>query len=751
MVMPGPDTRVVEIRVPGLVGTSGESLLDATSVVDVAGDGIGRLIRPSDRLRRPAPGPVLPTLGRSIPRVLEGYLWSGMTSGGAAKATWALLFPFSLANVAHWMLPPVPAGKWFAKLLGSICRGLLRVASLLLTMLLISQLAVATLDLFAAQCLAPGSSCLPSAPSWLREFAPLRTAVGVVPLLVLIFVLDRIPSSDWRSRSKLHRAPSSSPLQPQDMPRTPGLRTLHTVAALTCVALPLLGGPFQVPSAIVDVVAWSCALALALIALVASTVGFSAGPVIRGGLIGLAVVLVGVAVVRRMPLPAGLSGGGLGGADGTVEALGAAMVVVTVLFALVLIPAALLGRSTWKHLPQRLRPWLGGWAAAPVVAFAGLLGGGFGAGLAVALRELVGERGLRLPDTYVLVTVLWGAGLALAVVLGILGFAVAVPLRRLRRGIPEIVELMEIDKAQEQEAATAWARASWERKHLHHLALAVALAMAAGGVALLVLRFGFKALPGWFTPLSAIGVFALGAMAAGLLRIVFTAATTPKRSRHLGALADLVCFWPRAAHPTVPPSYTLKVVPELADRVKEHLADPGTRVVLSGYNLGSLLTVLAAARVIADLPPEDRERVGLLTAGSPLQWGYQRAFPAMLPQHLLGELFAELDGRWRALCRGTDIFGGGVTTWRHRVVSGKLLGDGYLPGGGTGPLVAEPDDTGVLVLGGDHWLPDPMRGPTGRRRWAPGVLRHNDYVVDGEWDNAVAMAAGLGRPQATNP
>jgi hypothetical protein len=37
--MPGSDTRVVEIRVAGLVGTSGETLLDAVSTVDVAGDG----------------------------------------------------------------------------------------------------------------------------------------------------------------------------------------------------------------------------------------------------------------------------------------------------------------------------------------------------------------------------------------------------------------------------------------------------------------------------------------------------------------------------------------------------------------------------------------------------------------------------------------------------------------------------------------------------------------------------------------
>jgi hypothetical protein len=270
--------------------------------------------------------------------------------------------------------------------------------------------------------------------------------------------------------------------------------------------------------------------------------------------------------------------------------------------------------------------------------------------------------------------------------------------------------------------------------------------MSAGGAALLVLRFGFGLVPGWFGPLSAIGVVALGGLAAGLLRVVYTAARTPQRSRHLGALADLVCFWPRAAHPTVPPCYALKVVPELAARAREHLAEPGTRVVLSGYNLGSLLTVMAAARLAAELPKADLERVGVLTAGSPLQWGYQRAFPALLPQEALERLFADLGGRWRALCRGTDIFGGGVTTWRHSVADRQLHGVGFRPEGGHGPVSATADGNGVLILGGDHWLPDPLRGPTGRHRWAPGVLRHQDYLADAEWDHAVAMAAGLGKP-----
>lgn len=738
MPMPGPDTRVVEIRVAGLVGTSGETLLDAVATVDVAGDGLGRVIRPADRLRRPAPGPVLPALGRSIPRTLEGYLWHGMTSGGAAKATWALLFPFSLANVAFWMLPPVPPGRRLPRVLGAVCRGLLRVAALLLTMLLMGQLAAIALDLFAAQCLAPGSGCLPSIPDGLRT-VPARVTVGVLPLLLVIFVLHRISSASWAVHAESDRV--EGPLRMRTGSGTPSLRGLHTVAALASVALLLLGGPFRVPGTVFDLVVWIATLALVLAAIVAAAIGTDAGRIARRGLIGFAALLVVVAAVRLRPGP-----GRLPGTNGVVEGLGASLVAVTVLFAVFLAPAALLARPGWKHKPRRLRPWAGGWAAAPVLALAGLLGGGFGAGLAEAVRRLSGADHLQVPDTYLLVTVLWGAGLALAAVLSLLGFAVAVPIRRLRRGVPAIVGLMEHDEQQEAQAAAAWARSAWERRHLHHLALTVASAMSAGGAALLVLRFGFGLAPGWFGPLSAIGVFALGALAAGLLRVVYTAARTPQRSRHLGALADLVCFWPRAAHPTVPPCYALKVVPELAARVREHLAEPGTRVVLSGYSLGSLLTVMAAARLSAELPKADLERVGVLTAGSPLQWGYQRAFPALLPQESLEQLFESLDGRWRALCRGTDIFGGGVTTWRHEVSDRQLYGVGFLPEGGCGPLKAKADENGVLILGGDHWLPDPLRGPTGRHRWAPGVLRHQDYVVDAEWDHAVAMAAGLGKP-----
>ncbi|EHR62943.1 hypothetical protein SaccyDRAFT_4122 [Saccharomonospora cyanea NA-134] len=749
--LPGPDTHVVELRVPGLIGTSGDDLLDSTGTVDVDGDGIGRIIRPCDRLRRPAPGPVLRAPGRSVPRTLEGYLWSRMTSGGAAKAAWALLFPFSLVNVAQWMLPP-DSGSRASQTLSAVCRALLRVAALLLTMLLVGQLAVVSLDLLATQCLRPAGACLEAAPSWLRDTASVRTALGLAPLLVLIGVLFVVASTSWEvraSRLREHRPDLPGGTLLDDEQETTTLRCLHTVAALSVVVLMLLGGPLTAPTRTVDAVVW--VLALVLLGFGAGAAALRAhrllGPVPRAGLITLALVLVGVAAVVATPLSGQVSSG----ANATVELVAAALFAVCVLFALLLVPTAIVARRTWSALPRRLRPWVGGWAAAPVLALGALLGGGFGAGLAIAARHML-DSSLALPEGYTLITLLWGAGLVFAALVAVPVFAVAVPLRRVRRGVPEVLRLMETREEDVDEATAAWARAAWERKHLHRIVLAVVLAMIAGAGALVAVRVGAIEIPDFLKPLSAVGVVALGGLAFALLRAVFTTATGTLRVRHLAAFTDLVCFWPRVAHPVVPPSYALKVVPELAERAKEHLRAPDSRVVLAGYHVGGLLAVITAGRLSAELSEPEIERLGLLTAGTPLQWGYQRAFPGVFGHEALVRVFGTLSGRWRGLCRGTDTFGGGATTWRHQVAGGELLGVGYLPEGGVGPLdAAERGPHGALVLGGDHWLPDPAAGPVKGRRWAPGVRRHGDYVVEPEWDRAVAYAAGLVGPSPAIP
>ncbi|WP_211347166.1 hypothetical protein [Saccharothrix australiensis] len=765
--MPGPDTRVVELRVHGVQGTTPQSLVDAVAAVDVAGDGLGRVVRPADRLRRPAPGPVLQANGRPVSRVVEGYVWGRMTSGGWAKATWALLFPFSLANVAHWMLPPTPSGSVPAHLLGACLRALLRLAALLLTVLLVAQLAVISLDLVASQCLAPGSPCL-GGPSWPAEVPWVRSVSGMTPIALLLLVLHRVSSVDWRIERKAVPASSdgASGLPGAHVatdPDTPALRVLHLVAGLgTAVVLALGGprGPLLAPGAhgVALTAAWVLGVALVGCAALAAMLldDPTGGAPHRGGrwlraalgrrprrvlLTGAWVLfLVSTALLTRLPAR-------LPGADLAVQLVAALVALVCLLIGLLLAPAALLARRTWRDQPRALRPWAGGWMAAPVVAIAALLGGGFGAGVALALRRALGHG--ELPRGYDHLALLWGVAGVLALVAGIAMAATtgAVRWSSLRRGEEWAREaaLLHAGRARDlRRAARAWWWARWEQRHSHHVVLVAAGVLVAGAVPATVLRLRGIDPPAWARPLTGVGVVVLAVLAIALLRAVYLAARRPDNARQLGVLADLAAFWPREAHPVVPPCYALKVVPELVARVREHLADPGTRVVLAGHSQGSLLAAVAAARLLEELPPADAARLGLLTAGSQLQWAYPRAFPAVVPHSSLAALAGGLAGRWRALCRGTDPLGGAVTTWDRQVFDGMLLGTGFLPDGTTGALPpASRGPTGALVLGGDHWLPDPQHGPFPGRRWAAGVNRHADYTSDPEWDRAVAIAAGL--------
>ncbi len=765
--MPGSDTRVVELRVHGIMGTTAESLVGAVAAVDVAGDGIGRIVRPADRLRRPGPGPLLRTSDRSVPRVVEGYLWSGMTSGGLSKSTWALMFPFTLANLAHWMLPPVPHDNRPAAALGLVGRALLRLAALLLTVLFVTQVAVVSLDLVAAQCLAPGAACMSGAvPDWLRELRGFRPVVGLLPALLVVLLLARVSSVTW----SVNAPPLPSPVpgnRPRRMPGaslvadpdTPTLRALHTVAGLAVLALLPSGGPFTASPVVTG--QWVAGLTLLVLAalgvlLLDDPTGatphragrwlrLALGRVTRRVLLFISVLLVISTAVAQEPLPNGLAG-----TDITIEGTTGVLVVVCVLFGLVLIPAALLARREfWAEQPRELRPWAGGWMSPIVLVIAALLGGGFGAGVAITVRELLGSNGLELPAGYEPVTLLWGAAAAFALVIGLLlGSITAVHRwRRNRRGAqPPESSLLHADSppAEQATATRAWRNARFQRNHLHHLLLACGAALGLGAGVSIWMRLRGVGLPEWMEPFSAVGVFALGFLAAALMRAVYQAIRRPDLSRTLGILADLACFWPRESHPVVPPCYALKVIPELTERAAEHLQDRSTRVVITGHSHGSLIAVVAVSRLMETLPPEDRERVGLVTAGSPLQWAYPRAFPSVVPHRSLAELHGELDGRWRALCRGTDPLGGAVTTWRRQVYDSKMIGMGFRPDGSSGPLTpARTTESGALVLGSDHWLPDPQLQPVPGLRWSPGVRRHSDYYADPEWDEAVAIAAGL--------
>lgn len=765
MQIPGPDTRVVELRVHGILGTTGEGLTDAVAAVDVAGDGVGRVVRPADRLRRPVPGPTLSTGERTVSRVVEGYVWGGMTSGGPAKATWALLFPFALANVAHWMLPPTRQDNFASRTLSAALRGLLRVAALLLTLLFVAQLTVASLDLVAAQCLNAGSGCMEFVPSVVRDFGPLRVSIALLPIALVILLMHYLSSVKWHVSGSTPENPHDSaraPIMPGANvvadPDTPALRTFHIVGALAVVVLLALGGPFAGASD----TRWSVAAALLGFALVGTAalddptglLPRSASTAIRrvcGVLPQRVLLAMGAVLFVSIAIAPPAISGQLPGSGPTIDAITTMLMAACVAVAVLLVPAALLARPEWTKLASHLRPWAGGWMAAPVLLIACLLGGGFGAGLAFVLRQTLGAPDLVLPAAYTDVTVFWGAT---AVLTGV-GVVLAIPYvayrywrKRTEQDVPAEIALLHAGRQQDQRsAATAWRWASLQRQYLHFVPLMLAVVLGTSAALTIVTRFTGLSMLSWSEELTGLGVTVLVLLAAGLLRMVYVAVKHQDAARYIAILCDLTLFWPREAHPIVPPCYALKVIPELAARAKEHLAEPDTRVVLVGHSQGSLLAAVAVSRLMESLPEKDRERVGLVTAGSQLQWAYPRAFPGVVSHTSLGELAARLDGRWRSLCRGTDPIGGAVTTWNRQVYNGMLIGVGFRADGTEGPLsAAVRGPTGSLVLGGDHWLPDPQRGPFSSRRWLPGVLAHSEYSSDPEWDRAVAMAAGLESP-----
>jgi hypothetical protein len=159
--------------------------------------------------------------------------------------------------------------------------------------------------------------------------------------------------------------------------------------------------------------------------------------------------------------------------------------------------------------------------------------------------------------------------------------------------------------------------------------------------------------------------------------------------RNIGMLWDVFTFWPRAVHPLAPPCYAERAVPELVDRIRlltgfagrdpddavrlraeAELADlrrtreltvPPGQVLLTGYSQGSVI----AAAAIAQLPPEVREHMALLTLACPARRLHGRAFPAFFGPQQLGALGDLLDagpgqaggGRWKNLRRRSDYYG----------------------------------------------------------------------------------------------
>ncbi|MEV4569703.1 hypothetical protein AB0K12_38580 [Nonomuraea sp. NPDC049419] len=213
---------VTELRVHGVSGTPPSVILAHPRPRLVAGDGTTGFYR-----RWWEGGP--PSGGHAdVPGVRhrEAYAWGNLTSGGRAIALWLLLLPFSLANLAYFMLPR-PAG---ARRLRHVTEAGQRLFALLLTGTLVGAVTRAGVDLIGWQCTAAGRACAAdAAPVWVRWLAVLwgdepsrRLAVTSLLPLAIVVLLWWLARRTWRrdENTRPPDGPAAPPAAGVPAPRT---------------------------------------------------------------------------------------------------------------------------------------------------------------------------------------------------------------------------------------------------------------------------------------------------------------------------------------------------------------------------------------------------------------------------------------------------------------------------------------------------------------------------------------------------
>ncbi|WP_144440799.1 hypothetical protein [Streptomyces roseifaciens] len=448
--------------------------------------------------------------------------------------------------------------------------------------------------------------------------------------------------------------------------------------------------------------------------------------------------------------------------------------LVTTLFLHGVIPTA--------GLAKEQRPMWGGLACPVLASLAVLLATGFTAGFAIQTARLLGRLVqpeeapsgggalLVLPTVFHVTALLWALVPAVAVVLGICLWVFRpgpVPdlKGRIRSDYPQTTEEDFPDRTVAR-LAKAWRQAALKYRlptvlvvvALTGFACALLQGCFAGEALVLGEDRGFNRIQDalynrvwlgvkFFGLADDIGAWVLTGLAAGLVFLGVRAFRSLQWRRAVGVLWDLLAFWPRLAHPIVPPPYGGRAVLALTRRIQDKTAEGGT-VVLSGHSQGSLICVAAVLQAAhapqpADPPqpadaPQPVDRLALLTHGSQLTWAYARLFPAYVGHPLLRDVYTRLNGRWRNLHRWSDYLGGPVLA---RPAEGHVrpsLGDWET----IDRAVVTPDPGGD----GDFWcrrigpeiqLRDPHRIVARDDKPEAPLLKHSAYYADPAYDHVL--------------
>ena len=249
-----PDTtmtgeRVTELRIHGVSGSNGPTMLEHPQALQVAGDGVAGFFR-----RWSPDGPGQP----SVPWKLEAYSWGGLTEAPLASASWLVLAPFMMYNVAYFMLPPTVAGSepmviekpkpHLRRDLGhQIAHALLRLLALAATIQFVSAAATVTMSTVAWQAADPMNPLLPTWMGWYESWtAGWRVALALAftgLVIALLWVISVRTASKYEARISVARSELNEawPLTQPTFWRGKALvtrqRSLHAAAAGASVAL----------------------------------------------------------------------------------------------------------------------------------------------------------------------------------------------------------------------------------------------------------------------------------------------------------------------------------------------------------------------------------------------------------------------------------------------------------------------------------------------------------------------------------
>ncbi len=480
-----------------------------------------------------------------------------------------------------------------------------------------------------------------------------------------------------------------------------------------------------------------------------------------------------------------------------VDALVLGLLIVSVLgLVLLFVAVAGLARCTRRTREHAVLPAFGrlamGMTAALVGSIGTFLGVGFAAAFTFAVQAAI-NTGAREPVAIppLLQRVAYAWGLAALLIVGLLLALVIGYFLRRDEFVERAAEAFRFGVRPAPRLSAAWlrrvARAIYLARAKNHLQLVLWVFAGFGMLLALVagiehcsVRSGARCIPvslwqpfgvlsepadpAGVSPMIWLGTSVLVALAALLVVLGRGAIGSEGVRRTTSLIWDIVAFWPRSAHPFVPPPYAQRVVADLRRRISWHLgtladpevpppARPASRVVVAAHSQGSLIAVAA----LLWLTPEERSRVGFVTFGSQLRQQFVRAFPAHVDVAVLGWLWSRYGGRWRNLYRDTDPVAGPVLSWDHSTeLHGQRPQSRRIDGWDRCYDDAVDDDSGRRDCGPDWRLLDPTPSDIAQMTSAVATLRgHGDYPADPDWPKVLAEVlprfSGAHRPQAERP